>query len=187
MPFIRSHTLTLTDGIVTLRPMTDEDLPLLYRWNGDEDVLHFSEGDVEPYTPEEVDSIYQSLSKKADCFIVEAEDGTPIGECRLQPMKAPFPPPLGNSADCRRVDIVIGEKDYWGKEYGSRAIGLLCRQVFERTSCSHLFSCGILDYNERCRKAFEKNGFKLFESIPADGDDVPGQMTLFKGSINKIF
>ena len=187
MAEIRTHSLILTDGVVTLRPMTDGDFPLLFRWNGDEEVLHYSEGDVDPYTAEEVKSLYQPLSRKADCFILETEDGTPIGECRLQSMPSPFPLPLRNSTDCRRVDIVIGEKEYWGKEYGSRSIGLLCRHVFERTSCSHLFACGILDYNERCRKAFEKNGFKVYSTVPADGDDYPGQITMFKGNINKIF
>lgn len=187
MPLIHTHTLTLSDGVATLRPMTDEDLPLLYRWNGDAEVLHFSEGDVEPYTPEEIVSIYGNLSKSAHCFILLAEDGTPIGECRLQPMKSPFPPPLGNTTDCRRIDIVIGEPSYWGKEYGSRAIGLLCRFAFENSSCTHLFAFGIFDYNERCRKAFEKNGFKVYDTLPAEGDDVPGQMTMFKGSLNKIF
>ncbi|MBQ2272292.1 MAG: hypothetical protein II337_02390, partial [Clostridia bacterium] len=33
MALIRTHTKNFTDGVVTLRPMTDDDLPLLYRWN----------------------------------------------------------------------------------------------------------------------------------------------------------
>ena len=85
------------------------------------------------------------------------------------------------------MSVVIGEPEYWGKEYGSRAIGLLCRHSFERTSCTHLFAEGILDYNERARKAFERNGFKVYSTVPAEGDDVPGEMTLFKGALNKIF
>ena len=186
MSIIRTHSMFFTDGVVSLRPMTDDDLPLLTRWNSDPEVLHFSEGDVDPYSEEEVASIYGSISLSADCFILSV-DGVEIGECRMQPMKSPFPEPLRNSTDCRRLDIVIGEKDYWGKEFGSRAIGLLCRFAFENTSCTHLFACGILDYNERCRKAFEKNGFKIYSTVPAQGDDVPGQMTMFKGSINKIF
>ena len=187
MSVIRTHALILTDGIVTLRPMSDEDLPLLYRWNGDGEILHFSEGDVEPYTPEEVDSIYASLSKKADCFILETEDGTPIGECRVQSVRSPFPPPLNNSTDCRRIDISIGESTFWGKEYGSRAIGLICRHTFERTSCTHLFAEGILDYNERARKAFARNGFKVYRTLPGNGDDEVGSMTMLKSSVNKIF
>lgn len=187
MSAIRTHTLVLTDGVVTLRPLRDEDLPFLFRWNSNEDVLHFSEGDVDPYTPEEVESLYSALSRSNDCFIIESEEGRPIGECRIGRIKSPFPPPLCNSTDCRKIDIVIGEVEYWGKEYGSRSIGLLCRHVFERTSCSHLFAEGILDYNERARKAFEKNGFKLYSSLPADGDDQPGMLTMMKGSVNKIF
>ena len=44
----------------------DGDLPLLCRWNADPEVLHYSEGDVDPYTPEDVASIYGTLSRKAD-------------------------------------------------------------------------------------------------------------------------
>ncbi len=187
MPLIRSHTITLSDGVVHLRPMTDEDLPLLYRWNGNTEVLHFSEGEVLPYSPEDVDEIYGTLSRTADCFILALEDGTAIGECRIRPMKSPFPEPLRSSSDCRQLDIVIGEPEYWGKEFGSRAIGLLCRFSFENTSCTHLFACDILDYNERCRKAFEKNGFKIYSTVPSVQDDVPGRITMFKGSLNKIF
>ncbi len=185
MSLIRTHTKTFTDGVVTLRPMTDEDLPLLAKWNSDPDVLHFSEGDVDPYTEEEVASIYASLSQKADCFMISVEDRE-IGECRLQPIKSPFPEPLGSSTDCRRLDIMIGEPEFWGKTYGSRAIGLLCRFSFENTSCSHLFAYGIFDYNERAKKALERNGFKIYETLPSDGD-LPGEITMFKGSVNKIF
>ncbi|MBO5248999.1 MAG: GNAT family N-acetyltransferase [Clostridia bacterium] len=185
MPLIRTHTKTFTDGIVTLRPMTDEDLPLLAKWNADPDVLHFSEGDVDPYTEQEISSLFASLSKNADCFMLTV-DGTPIGECRIQPVKSPFPEPLASTTDCRRIDITIGESEFWGKSYGSRAIGLLCRFVFENTSCSHLFAYGIFDYNERAKKAFERNGFKIYETRPAEGD-FPGELTMLKGSVNKIF
>ena len=185
MSLIRPHSKTFSDDTVVLRPLTDDDLPLLSKWNGDENVLHFSEGDVDPYTEEEVASTYAALSQKADCFMIEV-DGVAIGECRIQPMRSPFPEPLASSTDCRRIDIMIGEADQWGKSYGSRAIGLLCRFAFERTSCSHLFAFGIFDYNERARKAFERNGFKVYETVPSDGD-MPGEITMFKGSINKIF
>ncbi|MBQ2273026.1 MAG: GNAT family N-acetyltransferase [Clostridia bacterium] len=186
MALIRTHTKTFTDGVVTLRPMTDDDLPLLYRWNADPEFLHFSEGDVDPYTPEEVDSLYQSLSRSADCFIILVED-TPIGECRMQTIRSPFSPLLQSSTDCRRINITIGEPTFWGKEYGSHAIGLLCRFAFENTSCTHLFAEDIFDYNGRARKAFEKNGFKVYSTVPALSDEIPGTVTLFKGGVNKIF
>ena len=186
MALIRSSSLTFVRDDLLIRPMTDDDLPLLCRWNADPEVLHYSEGDVEPYTPEDVASIYGTLSRKADCLIMEV-NGTPIGECRIQPMRSPFPMPLRNSTDCRRIDVVIGEPEWWGKGYGTLTIGTLCRHAFENTSCTHLFACGILDYNERCCRAFRKNGFQTYETSPALSDDEPGQITLFKAKLNKIF
>ena len=186
MPLIRSHSLFLGDAAFLLRPMVDADLPLLARWYADPEVLHFTEGDVEPYSEDDISVMYRTISRSADCFILSV-DGSDIGECRLQSIPSPFDGPLHNTTDCRRIDIVIGEKDQWGKGYGSRAIGLLCRQVFENTSCTHLFAFSIPDYNERCCRAFRKNGFQVYKTVPAPSDDVPGEITMFKGKLNKIF
>ena len=111
----------------------------------------------------------------------------PIGECRIRPMASPFSEPLKSSTDCRRIDIVLGEKDSWGKKYGSRAIGFLCRFAFENTSCTHVFACDIFDYNVAAVKAFENNGFKTYRTVPAASDEDPGLITLFKAKLNKIF
>ena len=186
MARIRTHQRCFTDDDLTLRPMTDDDLPLLAVWNADPEVLHFSEGDVDPYTPEETASTYEMLSKSADLYMI-CVDGQAVGECRLSSVRSPFPSPLDLSTDCRRIDVTIGEKSLWGKKYGSRAIGLLCRFAVENTSCTHLFSGEIFDYNERACKAFENNGFRVWKTYPSDGDDQPGQLIYFKPRLNKIF
>ncbi len=42
---LRMHTVYLAGSHCALRPMTEEDWPLLLRWNNDPDVLYFAEGD----------------------------------------------------------------------------------------------------------------------------------------------
>ncbi|MCL2195757.1 MAG: GNAT family N-acetyltransferase [Oscillospiraceae bacterium] len=38
MNIINSHDITLTRGSIALRPLCDDHLPLLYRWNSDPEV-----------------------------------------------------------------------------------------------------------------------------------------------------
>ena len=41
---IRVHGITLVDDDLVLRPMTEDDADVLFRWNNDPEVLHFMEG-----------------------------------------------------------------------------------------------------------------------------------------------
>lgn len=48
MSIIKSHNITLYGGNdeykIILRPLSDNYLPLLYKWNSDPEVLYWSEG-----------------------------------------------------------------------------------------------------------------------------------------------
>ena len=50
MSIIKSHNITLYGGNdeykIILRPLSDNYLPLLYKWNSDPEVLYWSEGDL---------------------------------------------------------------------------------------------------------------------------------------------
>ena len=185
MEEIITHHTKLQDRDLLLRPLVAEDFPLLFRWNSDREVLYFSEGaDAEPYTEADIAHIYSTVAASGLCFIVEIE-GRPIGECWLRSMKTPFSGGLAAFSDCRRIDLMIGEKEFWGKGYGTRIIGLLCAFAFENTSCSHVFSGSIFDYNQRSIRAFEKNGFRLFKTVECGTGLV--QKVFFKGKLNKTF
>lgn len=120
MDKLRHHNIVLTgqtaSGLsIRLRPMTEDDWDILCRWNNDPQVLYYAEeDDITSYTREEVQELYRTVSRKAFCFIVEV-DGHPVGECWLQEMNlervlARFP-----GQDCRRIDLMIGEKAYWSR------------------------------------------------------------------------
>ena len=87
---LRTHAITLHGKRITLRPMTEEDWPILLQWNSDPEVLYFSEGDdVQAYTLEQIQEIYRGVSQKAFCFIAEV-NRQPIRECWLQEMNLPY-------------------------------------------------------------------------------------------------
>ena len=76
---IRRHTLHLRGNKTRLRPFTDSDISIVWRWNQDAEVLYYTEGDeVTEYTLEAVTDIYQSMSQQGYLFIIETEDKEPM-------------------------------------------------------------------------------------------------------------
>jgi RimJ/RimL family protein N-acetyltransferase len=70
------------------------------------------------------------------------------------------------------VAIGLGERDYWGKGYGTDAMRVLLRFAFTELNL-HRVSLGVFGYNERAFHSYEKAGFKpegrLRQHIKRDG------------------
>ncbi len=174
MNIIKPHDITLYGGNnnkIILRPLCDDHLPYLYKWCADPEVLYWTEGGTDDidlsYGPDTVHQIYGGVSQNAFCFLIEV-DGVPIGECWLQKMnlpdvKAMYPEAL----DVRRIDMCIGEKEYWSRGIGTQFIGMLVDFAFcgEHVDVLH---CFCEDYNIRSRRMWEKYGFTrvLAEPLP---------------------
>lgn len=172
---LREHQITLRSERLTLRPMTEEDWELLLGWNSDPEVLYFSEGDdVSSRSLEDVQGIYREVSQKAFCFIVELA-GRPIGECWLQEMNLERILVKYSEHDCRRIDLMIGEKELWGQGYGTEIIGVLTAFAFGVEKADAVFGCYVADYNPRSRRAFEKNGYR----VDAKTEESPGRKARF--------
>lgn len=150
---------------IKLRPMTQRDFPLLEKWNADPEILYYSEGEnVISYTPSEVRKIYTSVCKDSFCFIIEAV-GVPVGECWLQRMNLERIIKKYPKADCRRIDLMIGEKKYWNKGIGTEVVRILTEFGFMREKADMIFACDIADFNIASIKIFQKNGYKIHEKI----------------------
>ena len=166
MRTLRTHSVTLADGPLVLRPMTEDDWDVLLRWNSDPEVLYFAEGDEVASRPlEEVQDLYRAVSRSAFLFIAELED-LPVGECWLQKMNLERILKAHPGKDLRRVDLMIGEKRFWGKGWGTKMIALLTRLAFERERADAVFACDVADYNTGSRRAFEKNGYVVEAELP---------------------
>ena len=174
MSIIKSHDITLYGGnedAIILRPLTDEHLPYLYKWNADPEVLYWTEGGTDncnlSYGPDTVHKIYGGVSQNAFCFLIEVNE-IPIGECWLQKMnlpdvKAMYP----ENTDVRRIDMCIGEKSYWNKGIGTQFIGMMIDFAFNGEHVDVLH-CFCEDYNVRSRRMWEKHGYTLVlsEDLP---------------------
>jgi RimJ/RimL family protein N-acetyltransferase len=174
MSIIKTHNITLygkTENYnVRLFPMNDEHLKILQKWNNDPEVLYWCEGDddlAKGYTEEDIHQIYGSVSQNAFCFIINAND-TRIGECWLQKMNLQYIKNMyPKNTDIRRIDMVIGEKDYWNKGIGTEIIRILIDFAFDKENVDVLH-CMCNDYNIRSQRVWGKNNFSLIlkEELP---------------------
>ena len=164
------HRHRLSNGDLTLRPMTEDDWEPLYRWNNDPEVLYYAEGDdISGRSLEDVQAIYRGVSQSAFNFMVEYS-GMVIGECWLQRVNLERLLERFPHLDCRRIDLAIGEKAFWGRAIGTEVIRLLTRFGFEEDHADAIFGCSIADYNPRSRRAFEKNGYVVVqENVEPEG------------------
>jgi len=164
MSIIKTHDVTLYgstgDYKIVLRPLCDDDLPLLYKWGADPEVVYWSDtGNVNEFDEESVRDIYGSVSRNGLCFIAEV-NGRPIGNFWLQKMNIPKVSALYPGLDVRRIEAEIGEKDYWGRGIGTAIVRMLIEYAFcvENADVLHCFAA---DYNLRSQKTLLKHGFVL--------------------------
>ena len=171
---LNEHKITLHGEQVELRPMTENDWDLLARWNSDPEVLYFSEGgDVESYNLEEVQGIYRWVSQNAFCFIIEFK-GQPIGECWLQRMNIERLLEKYPDKDCRRIDLMIGEKRLWGQGLGTDTIRTLTKFGLEEEGADMIFGL-VGDYNLRSVGAFKRAGYE----VDAEVEEPSGEKAKF--------
>ncbi len=153
-----------------LRALTETDWCLLLKWNNDAEVLYFAEGDeVTSRSLEDTQEIYRNVSQTGYCFMIEL-DSSPIGECWLQPMNIEYLMRKYAGLDCRRIDLMIGEKRYWGQGIGTEAIATMIRFGFDQQHADMLFGV-VGDYNERSLRAFARAGMRRTgkQMLPAGG------------------
>jgi aminoglycoside 6'-N-acetyltransferase len=145
-------------------------LQLLYKWCADPEVLYWTEGGEDvtrSYNKETVHNIYGGVSQNALCFLIEVNN-IPIGECWLQKMNLDHVKSMyDKNIDVRRIDMAIGEKNYWGKGIGTAFVRILIDYAFTKENVD-ILHCFCEDYNKRSQRVWEKNGFSLIleEKLP---------------------
>ncbi|MBL7261000.1 GNAT family N-acetyltransferase [Paractinoplanes lichenicola] len=137
--------------LVRLRAMGVDDAEALWRWNHDADVMRWMDegyaetvAEVAKWLEERPPNAYGDV-----LFGVEAE-GTLIGLVRLHGAE-----PEAGIAD---MDIYLGEKDFWGKGYGTDAVRAVCRYGFHKMRLRKI-TLTVAAENEGARHIYGKVGF----------------------------
>lgn len=155
---------------VRLRKLERSDLPLLHRWLNDADLMtwaRFSPDHMSSLAAVEKEYERELAGEERDrtTFTVEdRETGKPIGWCVMRTWD--------RKHVSTNVGIGLGEKEFWGKGYGTEAMRLLLTIAFDHQRW-HRAELWTLAENERAVRSFEKCGFRreglAKEAAYADG------------------
>ena len=93
-------------------------------------------------------------------FAVENLDGKHIGNCSYYN--------INEAKGEAELGIMIGERDYWDKSYGSDTVMALINHISQATKLKRLY-LKTLESNTRAQKCFQKCGFKTHGRLVRDG------------------
>jgi RimJ/RimL family protein N-acetyltransferase len=142
---------------VLLRPVKRLDISYFLKWFNDQEIIQYLclyLPMTEMYEEKYIEELGTTRAKSDVRFVVEAIEGTstkPIGNCGLHEIH-----PKNHTAN---FGIVIGEKDYWGKGYGTEATRLVINYGFQELNL-HRISSAAFAFNERSIKLHKKVGFR---------------------------
>jgi len=146
---------------VYLRALEKEDLICIRKWSNDPEIRRLT-GEVTSMSQVDADKFleraYSDNTRKWFVIVIKENDRV-IGEAGLLRMFYAW-----RTTD---ISIIIGEKDAWGKGYGTEAILLLIDYAFRRLNF-HRVAIGVVGFNEKAIRFWEKIGFKK-EGIQRDG------------------
>lgn len=154
----RQPIINITGEKVCLGPEVREHIPLFARWTNDFDVAVLAGDDLRPRSLESSEADYERTSKAHDPYsvgfmIYERSTLRPIGGVGLRHIS-----PTHRNAE---LGIAIGEKDCWGKGYGTEAVRLMLDYAFTVLGL-HNVMLSTYSYNERAIRAYQRAGFREF-------------------------
>lgn len=136
--------------MIQYEKFVEKHIPTYYKWRNDETVAVFDQSEfLRPRSFEEIEEWSQILVN-GHTYIASV-DGVYIGTIAL--MK------VDERNRHAELAIVIGEKDYWSKGYGSQMMHTLLEYGFEGLNLDRLY-LHVFSFNERAIKFYEKFNFK---------------------------
>ena len=126
-----------------------------FNWLNDREVTKFLDSGIFPNTMERMEEFYRSTASSNDNVIfaiVDKATDKHIGNIKIGPIKwLSRVSPLG---------IMIGNKDFWGRGYGTEAIKLAVEYAFKQLNL-HKITAGIVATHQASIKSFQKADFEI--------------------------
>jgi RimJ/RimL family protein N-acetyltransferase len=143
----------LAGNLVGLRAVEDDDIPLIARWINDEEVTHFM---FYGQWPTNLGQVRETIQKQVSSpqnvvfMVYDRKTNRRIGFAGIYDIHL--------TAQKGEFRILIGEKDFWGKGYGTEVTELLTFYGFDRLNFHRIY-LGVTAENKGGVKAYERAGY----------------------------
>jgi len=160
----KSKNILIEGKKINLRNKKVEDAELDYKWRVDPELsaldatvpINISLREFRDHLKDEIKYPVPWSVK----FAIENKEGVLIGNIMYYDID-----PVDKEAE---VGIIIGDRDFQGKGYGSDALITLRNYIFQETNLENLY-LHTLTTNKRARKSFKKAGFGEIGEVRKDG------------------
>jgi RimJ/RimL family protein N-acetyltransferase len=167
---------------IKLIPFEKGHVPKTVEWVNDEEIIKLTDRSPEPVTLEGCykwyDGIMEDKTKKL--LAITADNGrSHIGNCGLFE--------IDKRSKKAKLWIYIGEKDYWGKGLGRKALKQLLDLGFQDLGLNRIYLY-IVEDNTRAQKLYESVGFAK-EGICRDDTFIDGRYknTIYYGLLKEEY
>ncbi len=134
---------------IILRKIKTSDKKYFAGWWRDKELIKLTSGFLKPVSDAQVEKYFLEILKNTDSFhFIIFLGKKPIGHISLMKRKNNF----------YETQIIIGEKEYWGKGYGTQAIKILLVKA-KKIGITKIY-LEVRPDNVRAIRAYEKSGFK---------------------------
>ena len=145
--------------LTMLRAIERHDLDALLRWSNDAEAMYFWAEPYKTMSRDELDGRYGSglggSTGRTHWLLITTRDaaghGEPIGRIGYVD--------LDRRNRHTEIAIMIGERDYWGRGYGSDALIAYLGYLFHELNL-HKVWLRVEEFNERAQRAYAKCGFQ---------------------------
>ncbi|OHA19698.1 MAG: hypothetical protein A3C08_00495 [Candidatus Taylorbacteria bacterium RIFCSPHIGHO2_02_FULL_47_18] len=135
-------------GKLSLRKIKITDERYFSKWWRDKELLALTSGILEPLADKDVKRYFLAMLQSGnDYHFIILLDGNVIGHISLAKRKNGW----------YETQIIIGEKKYWGRGYGTKAIHLLLEKA-EKLNNANIY-LEVRPDNARAISAYENSGF----------------------------
>ena len=144
----------LKGKLVNLRAIEREDLEEVMKWVNDREVTKYLAAFLYPVSQEEEEKFLERAMSRNDTeknLVMETKERVYIGQISLHKIDW-----KNSNAE---LGIVIGNKEYWGKGYGTEAIKILLHHAFNQMNL-YKIDLQVFEFNQRGIRCYEKCGFK---------------------------
>jgi RimJ/RimL family protein N-acetyltransferase len=140
---------------IVLRRHAPANLATFQRWYSDPEVARLTRYQDGPMRPDEIKRFFTARVLGPDTFTmaihVRATDRL-IGSCAFSQLDADNGSAL--------YHITIGEKDVWGRGYGTETTDLMLEHAFNQLGL-HRVGLSVFAFNERAIRSYQKSGFAI--------------------------